>query len=285
MISALKNQSRQRIEPGTVCFVGAGPGAPDLLTARAIGLLQSADVVLHDALGTEAVLPAYCGHALCVPVGKRAGRASAEQTFINRALIEYAGNMHRVARLKGGDPVVFGRLDEEIATLERAGIRYSVTPGITAASAAAAASGIPLTRRGSARSLSIVTPAVQAGDQSDDAWTDACPPGATVAVYMSGRALRQTARQLSDCGHAPTTPVRIAYAVSTDEEQFHTTTLGHLLMGVGESSINPLAFRPDERPCVLLVGAVAAEGNHGSGQSPAATPPGTASCAAQRTIA
>jgi uroporphyrin-III C-methyltransferase len=267
-----------QVEPGTVSFVGAGPGAPDLLTLRAIRLLQSANVVLHDALGTQEVLQAYCGQAKWVAVGKRAGRASTEQSFINQALVEYASQNHRVVRLKGGDPTVFGRLDEEIAALRREGILYTVAAGITAASAAAAGAGISLTRRGIARSLSLATPAVQAGDDVNDSWTAACPPGSTIAVYMSGRTLALSARQLLHCGHAPDTPVLLAHAVSNASESLHRTTLSRLSLGEHE-----LSTEAKGSPCVMIVGEVAASSADDS--SAALQAAGSTRWPAHRTIA
>lgn len=239
-------------QPGTVQFVGAGPGAADLLPVRSVQLLQQADVVLHDALGTDDVLRAWCRGSRWIAVGKRAGGTSTEQSFINRTLVTEALAGLRVVRLKGGDPVIFGRLDEETGACRAAGIEYTVVPGITAASAAAAQAGISLTRRGQARSLTIVTPAVQRNDPANPAWTRACPPGGTCAVYMAGKKLASSARQLILAGHGPDTPVLVAHGVSTPAQQTIQSSLGQLALGLPASATN-------EAPCLLLVGQVTAD--------------------------
>src|SRR3954465_4811898 len=148
---------------GTVYLVGAGPGAADLLTLRAARLLAEADIVFHDALVPEAIL-ALAVRAEKVPVGKRCGRHSTAQRFINKRLADAARTHRVVVRLKGGDPLLFGRAQEEIGALEAAGVPYEVVPGITAALAAAAELGTSLTQRGTVRSVSFVTPRVGDGE-------------------------------------------------------------------------------------------------------------------------
>jgi uroporphyrin-III C-methyltransferase len=152
---------------GKVYLVGAGPGAPDLLTLRAARLLERADIVFHDALVHPGTL-ALAAHARFVDVGKRYGKISTEQRFINRSLIEAARIHATVVRLKGGDPMVFGRAQEELDALAQAGIECEVVPGVTAALAAAATLGVSLTRRGVARTVAILTPRVGKGESASE---------------------------------------------------------------------------------------------------------------------
>ena len=142
--------------PGKVYLIGAGPGAADLITVRGARLLAQADAVLHDALVTDEML-AHCPQAVKINVGKRCGKKSTAQLFINKLLVNSARKYQTVVRLKGGDPMLFGRADEELHALEEAGIEYEVVPGITAALAAASAVGAPLTKRGVARSVTFFT--------------------------------------------------------------------------------------------------------------------------------
>lgn len=192
-------------EPGRVIFVGAGPGAADLLTVRAVRALAQAEVVLHDALVEPEVL-ALAPQAHKIAVGKRAGRASTGQGYINRALVEAAANHRVVVRLKGGDPAVFARLEEETAALAAAGIAYEVVPGVSTAFAAAAELGVSLTQRGVARSLVLTTPRV-GDDQPPQAWAAGLAGDATLAIYMAGREIGATARALLAAGRAADTPM------------------------------------------------------------------------------
>ncbi|HXJ00568.1 MAG TPA: uroporphyrinogen-III C-methyltransferase, partial [Micropepsaceae bacterium] len=148
-----------------VFFVGAGPGDPDLLTVRALKLLRDADVVLYDALVSDAIIDMIPRAAQSFPVGKRAGAHCITQSEINRMMVRLAGPGRTLVRLKGGDPAIFGRLAEEIDALQQAGISFAIVPGITTASAAAAASGIPLTMRGSAARVQFVAAHARAGGE------------------------------------------------------------------------------------------------------------------------
>src|SRR5437764_15164455 len=141
---------------GVVYLIGAGPGATDLLTLRAARLLEAADIVFHDALVPRDVL-ALAGRAELVSVGKRCGRHSTAQRFINKRLVDAARRYAVVVRLKGGDPLLFGRAHEELSALRAAGIEYEIVPGVTAALAASADLGISLTQRGLARSVAFLT--------------------------------------------------------------------------------------------------------------------------------
>ncbi len=257
--------------PGTVVFVGAGPGAADLLTLRAVRALAAADVVLHDALVDREVLE-LCPQARLVAIGKRAGRASTEQVFINRSLVAAARHHQRVVRLKGGDPAIFGRLDEELDALEAAGIACEIIPGVTAASAAAAAAGRSLTRRGIARSLLICTPRAGRGEVDDLRWTTGLDPSGSVAIYMAGERAAEVATALMRRGYPLATPVLVARSVSLPGEQLHHARLGDLLAGLEAGGTGPV---------VLLVGAALArdaarrdEALAAGWATPGATPPG-----------
>ena len=206
-----------------VHLVGAGPGDPDLLTLKAARLLAQADVVLHDALVDPRVL-AIASRARLIDVGKRSRRASASQRFINRLLVSAARRYARVVRLKGGDPAVFGRLDEEMRALEEAGIGFEVVPGITAASAAAASLKTSLTLRGVARSARFVTPRAGVGAGVPAALR--ARPDETLAIYMGGEGLVELAAQLCAEGLAPSTPLVLVESASLPHEQRWAGTLG-----------------------------------------------------------
>src|SRR5215207_2060301 len=198
-----------------VYFVGAGPGAADLLTLRAIRILARADVVLHDALVEREVLD-LAPLATRIAVGKRAHGPSTAQRFINKTLVDCARKASCVVRLKGGDPSIFGRLDEEMSALRAAAITFEVVPGITAASAAAAQLQASLTLRGIARAVTFLTPCVC--DEHDDAtWTpaiDSLRAGGTLGVYMGGRHIADTARRLIEVGKLASMPIAVLEGVS-----------------------------------------------------------------------
>jgi uroporphyrin-III C-methyltransferase len=233
---------------GKAWLVGAGPGAADLLTVRAMRVIASADVVFHDALVQPEVL-ALATRARLVDVGKRVGRHSTEQRFINRALVEAARTHANVVRLKGGDPMVFGRAQEELDALAAAGIEAEVVPGITSALAASASLGVSLTRRGIARNVAFVTPCIGAGEDSSD-WVRAAAAADTVALYMASRQAAAVAEALIAAGRDPATPVRLVENASLPGERIHASSLGQLAGGV------PPAL---QGPAVLLVGDVYGE--------------------------
>jgi uroporphyrin-III C-methyltransferase len=187
-------------EKGVVYLVGAGPGDPELLTVRALRLLETADVVFHDDLVPEEVLALVHRHALITSVGKRCGRPRITQAGIHALLIASARAGQSVVRLKSGDPLVFGRAGEEIAALRGAGISFEVVPGVTAALAAGAALGLPLTDRKSASKLIFVTGHHADGKDSAPVWSGALPEDATLVVYMPGRDMGRIARELREAG-------------------------------------------------------------------------------------
>jgi uroporphyrin-III C-methyltransferase len=229
---------------GKVWLVGAGPGAPDLLTLRAARLIERADVVLHDALVHPEVL-ALCRGRL-VDVGKRYGRVSTEQRFIHRALVEAARTHATVVRLKGGDPMIFGRAQEELEALAQAGIEVEVVPGVTAALAAAASLGTSLTQRGRARSVAFLTPRVGEGE-SASRWLPAALGADSVALYMAAGAARVVDAELIAAGKPGRTPAALVESASLACEKISHSTLDELA-----AHAQPRA----NGPVVMLVGEV-----------------------------
>ncbi|MED5618731.1 uroporphyrinogen-III C-methyltransferase [Ideonella sp. BN130291] len=228
--------------PGKVVFVGAGPGSADLITLRGARWLAQAEVVLYDAL-TDPTLRELAPHALWVHVGKRGFCDSTAQTQINALLVKHAREHAVVVRLKGGDPSVFGRLEEELEALAQAGIQSEVVPGVTAAIAAAAAIQRPLTRRGKGRSVSLTTAMTQAGELHATRTAD------TEVFYMAGKQLAALARRLQQAGWAPDTPVSVLSRAGWPD-QLHSD---HTVATLPQASLLHAG-----RPSVVTVGAGAA---------------------------
>jgi uroporphyrin-III C-methyltransferase len=253
-----------RARPGTVYLVGAGPGAPDLLTLRAARLLERADVVFHDALVHPDVL-ALARAAVLVPVGKRCGRLSTAQRFINKRLIDAARRHAVVVRLKGGDPMLFGRAQEERDALAQAGIPVEVVPGVTAAFGAAASLQRSLTQRGTSRSVAFVTPAVGEGERAHD-WAAPAAAVDTVILYMASRRAHEVSLGLLAAGIPAERPAVIVENASLPGERIIASRVADLprdaealgrgpaLVLVGEAlaavararSSDPAAARPSE---------------------------------------
>ncbi|HET9405122.1 MAG TPA: uroporphyrinogen-III C-methyltransferase [Burkholderiales bacterium] len=211
---------------GRVFLVGAGPGAPDLLTLRAAEVLKRADVVFHDALVHPEVL-ALAGHAEKIAVGKRCGRFATAQQFINKRLADAAWKHNVVVRLKGGDPMLFGRAQEEIAALEAAGVPYEVVPGVTSALAAAAEAGVSLTQRGVARSVTFVTPRVGQGE-APSAWAKSAVAADTAIFYMGAGQAQEITTALLAAGAAPDLPVLVAENATLPQARRIALTLEEL---------------------------------------------------------
>jgi uroporphyrin-III C-methyltransferase len=211
---------------GIVYLVGAGPGAPDLLTLRAARLLAEADIVFHDALVHPGTL-AMAGPAVRVAVGKRCGKHSTAQQFINKRLVDAAAKYTTVVRLKGGDPMLFGRAQEEIAALEAAGIEYEVVPGVTAALAAAAELGTSLTQRGSARSVVFATPRVGAGESPSE-WAAGLAAADSGAIYMGAGQAAAISAALIAAGKPGWTPAAVVENASLAQSRTFYTTLAEL---------------------------------------------------------
>ncbi|MBI3229618.1 MAG: uroporphyrinogen-III C-methyltransferase [Burkholderiales bacterium] len=217
--------------PGKVYLVGAGPGAIDLITVRGAKLLAQADVVLYDALVCAEMLT-LCPQAQLVAVGKRAGQRSVAQEAINQQIISAAQQHAFVVRLKGGDPMLFGRADEELRALEDAGISYEIVPGITTAFAAAASSRQPLTRRGIARSVAFFTSTNGLGEPEQEN----LPSCDTLVQYMGGREAIATAERLLAQGYAPDMPIVAIENCSRPDERIFRLTLAQMVHGLPETS-------------------------------------------------
>jgi uroporphyrin-III C-methyltransferase len=229
---------------GTVYLVGAGPGAPDLLTLRAARLLGDADIVFHDALVHPETI-ALAVRAEKIAVGKRCGRLSTAQQFINKRLVDAARKHQVVVRLKGGDPMLFGRAQEELAALEAAGIRAEVVPGVTAALAAAAAVRTSLTQRGSARSVAFATPRVGAGENTS-AWADGLKAADAGAIYMGLGEAANIAATLIAAGKSRALPVAIVENASLPDQCIRYTTL---------AALPQLAATSIPGPALILIGS------------------------------
>jgi uroporphyrin-III C-methyltransferase len=228
---------------GQVTFVGAGPGDPDHLTLRAARALAEAKVVIHDRLVGPGILALATPGAMLVDVGKEGFGPSTPQAAIHALMTGHALTGARVVRLKGGDCGIFGRLDDEIEALEAAGIGYSIVPGLTAASVAAAAIGQSLTKRGRNGNLRIVTGQDVAGFAEQD-WRGMSRPGEVAAIYMGKKSARFLQGRLMMHGAAGDTPVTIVENASRADQRVVATTLATL----------PEALAGVSGPAVLLYG-------------------------------
>lgn len=235
---------------GFVTFVSAGPGDPDLLTVKAVKALAAADAVLFDDLSSGPILALANPKADMVGVGKRAGRASPKQDHVSRLLVDYALTGAHVVRLKSGDSGIFGRLEEELTAVRGAGIACEIIPGVTSASAAAAAAGIPLTRRQQAQRVQFITAADVTGNLPPGLNMAAlADPQATTVIYMGKRTFPALAEALIAHGLSPETPALLAESVSTPEQVLLRTTVAQLAARLAEDR-SPL-------PGLILVGALA----------------------------
>jgi uroporphyrin-III C-methyltransferase len=213
--------------PGTVWLVGAGPGDPGLLTLHALRALEQADVILHDALVATEILELAGPGAHLEAVGKRAGRKNPKQLQINQRLIELARQDFRVVRLKGGDPLVFGRGGEEALALAAAGVPLRIVPGITAGCGALAYAGIPATHRGRAQSVAFVTGHHAGGGEARDVdWAALAQGAQTLVLYMALQRLPTIAQALLAAGRDPHDPVALLSDATTAKQAVCRTTLG-----------------------------------------------------------
>jgi uroporphyrin-III C-methyltransferase len=238
---------------GVVWLVGAGPGDPELLTLKALRLLQAADVVVHDRLTPPPILDLARPGARLIDVGKRKSRHTLPQDDINQLLVALARDGLQVVRLKGGDPFVFGRGGEELAVLRAAGIEAHVVPGVTAALAAAAGAGVPLTHRGLAQAVTFVTGHAAVGEDGEPRepgldWLVLSRPNHTVVVYMGVTTAGLLAGRLVEAGRAASTPVLVVENASRADERRLLTTLQELQTAVAGL----------DGPALLVIGEVAA---------------------------
>ncbi|HTZ96882.1 MAG TPA: uroporphyrinogen-III C-methyltransferase [Terriglobales bacterium] len=212
---------------GKVHLVGAGPGDHDLLTLRAAGLLKTADVILHDDLVGQGILELASPKTLLQNVGKRCGKKKISQEEINFLMIEFASTGKNVVRLKGGDPLIFGRLGEEIKALREAGIEFEIVPGVTSAFGAAAAGEIPLTYRHVSSAVVFLTGQTADGNQEED-WQKFVSAQATLVIYMPGQDYSRTAKRLATAGAGPETLCAIVSRASWPDQQLFVTHLAAL---------------------------------------------------------
>jgi uroporphyrin-III C-methyltransferase len=229
---------------GKVYLVGAGPGDPELLTVKALRLLRTADAVLHDDLVAPEILNLVSAPAQIHNVGKRCGHKNMRQEEINFLMVTLAASGLRVVRLKGGDPLIFGRAGEEIEALRRADIAYEIVPGVTSALAAAASAGIPLTHRRISSALVLIAGHSAPGSDEAD-WRRLVASGATLAIYMPGHDYAGIASRLTAAGLSEGTHCAIVSRATTSNQKIH------------QSSISNLHSAPHlPAPTLLIVGEV-----------------------------
>ena len=240
---AWRDDRRPAAARGEAYLVGAGPGAPDLITVRGRQLLAEADVVLYDRLANPKLLDYARRDAELICVAKTPRKPSITQAQLNRLLVRLVSSGKRVCRLKGGDPMVFGRGGEEMEALAAAGLRFQIVPGISAVQGCAAYAGIPLTLRGEAKAVLIATGYTRDGDNSH---LEAYPPGQTLALYMSVAQFEIIGELLIKNGHKPETPAAVIENGTTDQQRVILTTLSRLAQIKSEWQI--------VSPALLLVG-------------------------------
>ncbi len=234
---------------GKVYLVGAGPGDPDLLTVKALRLLQTADAVLHDDLVGPEIVNLARRNARVTNVGKRCGTKLIKQEEINFLMIALADSGLQVVRLKSGDPMIFGRAGEEIEALRKADVDYEIVPGITSALGAAASLEIPLTHRRASSAVVFLTAHEATGSEKAN-WQRLAGSGATLVLYMPGHNYAQLSARLKASGVSEETPCAVIARASTPEQETFRTTLGHL---------NQASQLPS--PSLLVVGEVVRSGN------------------------
>ena len=235
---------------GKVYLVGAGPGDPELLTLKAVRVLKHADAVLHDDLVGKQILQLAPAHAQVQNVGKRCGKKNISQDEINFLMITLAASGLQVVRLKGGDPLIFGRIGEEIAALRKANIEFEIVPGITAALGAASSAQIPLTHRQSSHALVFLAGHSASGDDSTD-WRALVSLGATIVIYMPGQHYLEIAHKLRAAGLPDEIPCAIISRATTSQEQVFATDLANL----GDAP-------PMPAPTLLVIGEVLHHADH-----------------------
>jgi len=234
--------------PGVVAIVGAGPGDPGLITVRGLELLRAADVIVHDRLVNPKLLDEARPDARRIFVGKACGTHTLPQPEINALLIAEARAGHRVVRLKGGDPFVFGRGGEEVLALTEAGVAFEVVPGVSSAVAVPAAAGIPLTHRGVASSFAVVTGHQRADADDPIDWASLARGVDTLVVLMGLANLPTIARELIAHGRDPATPAALIERGTTEAQRTVIATLGTLVDAAAAAHL--------EAPVLAVIGRV-----------------------------
>lgn len=234
---------------GKVYLIGAGPGAADLITVRGARILAKADIVFHDALVDPSMLE-LCPQAQLVAVGKRCGKLSTAQNFISKRLVDASEQFKMVVRLKGGDPMIFGRADEEISALRKYGVPFEIVPGITSALAAAASLEQSLTLRGVSRSVAFVTLAKAKIEDADSSMANSAAMNLadTMVYYMGKKDTALIAQGLIDGGKPVDTPAAIIESISTPQERIFRTTLAEL----ANQAATP--WLSENAPAILVIG-------------------------------
>jgi uroporphyrin-III C-methyltransferase/precorrin-2 dehydrogenase/sirohydrochlorin ferrochelatase len=258
MQQELDRPAEATLNNGFAWIIGAGPGDPELLTLKAARILAQADVILHDRLVAPTILELARREAEFISVGKQAGKASISQQEINALLIKHVQSGKRVCRLKGGDPLIFGRGGEEIEALQQAGLPWQVIPGITAASGCAAASGVPLTHRDTARSVLFITGTTADGSEPD--WDAIVRAGDTLVFYMAANKLERICNSLRNAGKQADCPALLIENGTTDRQRMIRGTLTTLHSDATEAQA--------KNPAILIVGAVTDLGQILSNEDP-----------------
>ncbi|HEY3431262.1 MAG TPA: uroporphyrinogen-III C-methyltransferase [Rhodocyclaceae bacterium] len=253
--NSLHSQNDYTIAPGSVVLVGCGPGAFDLLTLRALRAIESADVLVYDNLVSTEIIASAKPSAERIYVGKKASKHTMPQEEINTLLVDLARRGLRVARLKGGDPFIFGRGGEEMDELHAAGIPCTVIPGITAAAGCAAAAGIPLTHRDHAQTLILATGHQKQPGLTLD-WPQLAHGNQTLVFYMGISNAPEIAHQLEQHGLPASTPVALIERGTTPRQRVSCTSLAQLVDHIAQEAIHP--------PALLIVGSVA--GHYAQGE-------------------
>ena len=234
------------LEPGWVWLAGAGPGDPGLATMLCLSAVARADVILYDALVNERLLALSRPGAELIYAGKRAGRRSCKQTDISRTLVSLARRKRRVLRLKGGDPLIFGRGAEEALTLARAGIPFRIVPGVTAGIGGLAYAGIPLTHRDTNQSVTFLTGHGADGKLSNLDWEAIARSAPAIVVYMGRKFAAEIASRLIAAGRAPQEPAALVMNASSNTQQVVETTLGQLGQVAGGQ----------DAPTIIVIGEI-----------------------------
>jgi len=244
----IQNREKAVTIHAKIYLVGAGPGDPDLLTVKALRLIQNADTVVYDRLVSREILKLIPDSVSRIYVGKATNRHTLSQAEINALLVDLARKNQCVVRLKGGDPFVFGRGSEEALTLARNDIPFEIVPGITAAQACAAYAGIPLTHRGLAQGVRFITGHRKANESLLIEPGTFADPEQTLVVYMGLSNLSLIVKGMLDAGRAPDTPVAVVERGTTPRQRTVVTTVDHLLETVQRNAI--------ESPAMVIIGAV-----------------------------